>query len=64
MRYDPISFSLMDSEIICNPKKMSDLVNNIGLRDASASKKNLLLEELVLERSRAAQAGRQGRGKD
>ena len=33
----------MDSEVIYNPKKMTDLltysVNNIGLRDASASKK-------------------------
>ena len=35
----------MDSEAICNPKKLSlthwltDSLNNIGLRDASASKK-------------------------
>ena len=28
----------MDSEVICNPKK-KELRNNIGLRDASASKK-------------------------
>ena len=38
-----ISFSLMDSEVIYNPKKITHsltyLVNNIGLRDASASKK-------------------------
>ena len=33
----------MDSEVICNPKKsthsLTHSVNNIGLRDASASKK-------------------------
>ena len=31
----------MDSEVICNPKKkhtLTDSLNNIGLRDASASK--------------------------
>ena len=33
----------MDSEAICNPKKLSvtHLVNNIGLRGASASKKDM-----------------------
>ena len=33
---------MMDSEVICNPKKISDSLtdslNNIGSRDASASK--------------------------
>ena len=37
-----VAFSLMDSEVIYNPKKITHsltyLVNNIGLRDASASK--------------------------
>ena len=28
----------MDSAVICNPKKSTDSPNNIGLRDASASK--------------------------
>ena len=39
--HNPITFSLMDSEVICNPKKMSDRPNNIGLRDASASKNKM-----------------------
>ena len=28
----------MDSEIICNPQKITDSLNNVGLRDARASK--------------------------
>ena len=37
------SFSLMDSEVICNFRKISltDSVNKPGLRDASASKNTL-----------------------
>ena len=34
----------MDSVVICNPKKISHSVNNIGLRDASASKNADLAE--------------------
>ena len=39
-----ISFSLMDSEVICNPKNYQSLthsVNNIGLRDASLKRLSL-----------------------
>ena len=39
----------MDSEVICNPKKITDSLthslNNIGLRDASASK-NIVLKKV------------------
>ena len=46
-----ISFSLMDSEVIYNPKKITHLlthsVNNIGLRDASASKKASMGRNMV-----------------
>ena len=44
----------MDSEVICNPKKKHTLthsLNNIGLRDASASKNK---EEKTLENKRLA----------
>ena len=40
----------MDSEVICNPKKKHTLthsLNNIGLRDASASKKEIMGTENV-----------------
>ena len=38
--HNPITFSLMDSEVICNLKNY-DSLNNIGLRDASASKNHI-----------------------
>ena len=44
-RHNPITFSMMNSEVICNPKKsthsLTHWLNNIGLRDASASKNQL-----------------------
>ena len=46
-----ITFSLIDSEVICNPKNyesLTYLLNNIGLRDASASK-NLWKKHVYLD---------------
>ena len=41
----------MDSEAICDPKKLSltDSLNNIGLRDASASKKRIMKTERLFQ---------------
>ena len=42
----------MDSEVICNPKNYESLthsVNNIGIRDASASKNILCVAQLPVK---------------
>ena len=53
---------MMDSEVICNPKKNHSL-NNIGLRDASASK-NLPYHLLYKRQAKGIAGVKEVKGKE
>ena len=57
-----ITFSLMDSEVTCNPKKstdsLTDSLNNMDLRDASASKNHNIYMRMTVTVTSSSWKGR------